>query len=110
MTFSEALNAVRDGKKIGRSGWNGRKLGKVAFIVFQPGYPSGIPINANTSAALGIPEKTVCSFEPYLMLAVSNQIENPDQLEPGTVIPLYKCRPWTPDQRDQLAEDWEVIV
>ena len=98
MKFSQALDACREGKKISRAGWNGRKLGKVAFIVYQKGYPDGIAINKNTSEALGIAEGTNCIFEPYLMLAVHAEEQ-----------PTYKCRPWTPDQRDQLAEDWEVV-
>lgn len=70
LTFSDALKACREGAKIARKGWNGAKLGKVAFIVHQKAYPTGIEINANSAEALGLPEKTVCAFEPYLMLAV----------------------------------------
>lgn len=101
MSFSEALEACRNGAKIARAGWNGAKLGKVAFIVYQKAYPNGIEINANSAEALGLPEKTVCAFEPYLMLAVKCDDEHPTA--------KFKCRPWTPDQRDQLAEDWKIV-
>lgn len=106
LTFGQALAALLEGKKLARIGWNGRKLGKTAFVVYQKAYPSGIPINANTSEALGIPEKTMCAFEPYLMLAV--KLDEGDERR-GENNCEYLCRPWTPDQRDQLAEDWEIV-
>lgn len=106
-SFARALELVAEGKKVGRAGWNGRKLGKTAFVVLQKAYPAGIPINANTSEALGIPEKTMCAFEPYLMLAV--KLEEGDERR-GENACEFICRPWTPDQRDQLATDWEIVA
>ena len=47
VSFSEALEAVRSGRRITREGWNGRGM----FVVYQPGYPNGIPCNANTAEA-----------------------------------------------------------
>lgn len=101
MFFHEALKECREGKRIGRAGWNGRKLGKVAFIVYQKAYPNGIGINANTAEALKLPEGTICAFEHYLMLVVD--------CSDSHATAKFNCRPWTPDQRDQLAEDWEII-
>lgn len=43
--FSRALVDCRLGKKISREGWNASGQ----WVVFQPGYPNGVPINANTA-------------------------------------------------------------
>jgi Protein of unknown function (DUF2829) len=85
--FSAALReCVAEGCKISRLGWNG-------YVVYQPGYPSGIGINANTAKATGIPQGTVMIFGAYLMKYADGVFA-----------------PWTPDQRDLLADDWEVIT
>ena len=87
MDIGDALRAaVQDGAKIARSGWNGKEM----FVVYQRGYPDGIAINANTAAATGIPEGTVCSFLPYLMLRTAD----------GSFVP------WVISQTDALAHDW----
>lgn len=105
--FGAALELARAGKKVAREGWNGRKLGMTAFVVYQKAYPAGIAINANTAEALGLAEKTMCAFDPYLMLAV--QLPEGDERR-GENNCEYLCRPWTPDQRDQLAEDWIEVA
>jgi hypothetical protein len=86
MDFSDALRAVKDGARIARSGWNGKDM----FVVFQPGYPDGIGINANTAAATGISQGTVCVFRPYLMMRTVD----------GSFVP------WVPSVSDVLADDW----
>jgi hypothetical protein len=86
MDFGQALKALRDGQRLAREGWNGKDM----FVVLQAGYPDGIPINANTAEATGIPQGTVCSFRPYLMMkAVDDSFV-----------------PWVASQTDLLAHDW----
>jgi hypothetical protein len=88
--FGEALYQLRDrGNRVTRQGWNAADQ----YVVFQPGYPDGIGINANTARATGIDEGTVCVFRPYLMLKTVD----------GSFVP------WTPTVSDVLAEDWEVV-
>lgn len=87
MDFSEALGLVKDGARIARTGWNGKGM----FVVHQKGYPDGIPINANTAEATGIPQGTVCVFRPYLMMRTVD----------GSFVP------WVISQTDALADDWE---
>jgi hypothetical protein len=41
MTFGEAIEAAKRGLKIARIGWNGKGM----FIVYQKGYPDGIPVH-----------------------------------------------------------------
>lgn len=84
--FGQALAALRQGRKVARAGWNGKGM----FVVFQKGYPDGIPINANTAEATGIPQGTVYVFRPYLMMKAADD----------TLVP------WVASQTDLLADDW----
>ena len=45
MKFGEALEQVKEGKKIFRLGWNGKGM----FVCYQKGYPEGIPSNKQTA-------------------------------------------------------------
>ncbi|TKK84711.1 DUF2829 domain-containing protein [Herbidospora galbida] len=89
MTFSEALQYLKDGEKLAREGWNGVNM----FIVHQNGYPDGIAINKNTAEATGLAEGTVCVFRSYLMMRTAD----------GSFVP------WVVSQTDLLEEDWYVV-
>ena len=85
-----AIHVLKGGKRVARAGWNGR----VMHLAYQPGYPNGIPINANTAAATGLPQGTVCRFLPYIMMRTVD----------GSFVP------WLASQTDILAEDWEDVT
>lgn len=87
--FDRALVHCRRGKKVSRDDWNASGQ----YVVYQRGYPDGIPINANTAMATGIPEGTVCVFRPYLMLCTAD----------GSFVP------WAPTVSDVLARDWVTV-
>lgn len=87
--FDWAINALKNGKKVRRRGWNGKGM----FIFRQKGYPNGIEANKNTSAALGIKEGTVITVTPYLMMRAAD----------GSLV-----TGWLASQTDMLAEDWEL--
>lgn len=89
MDFGEALQALKDGRRVAREGWNGRGM----FVVLQKGYPDGIAINGNTAEATGLPEGTVCRFRPYLMMYTVD----------GDFVP------WVASQTDLLAADWSAV-
>lgn len=91
MDFSDALRVIRrDGSKLTRLGWNASGQ----YVVYQPGYPDGIAINADTAKATGIPQGTVQRFRPYLMLHTAQ----------GDFVP------WTPTVSDALADDWSLVM
>lgn len=87
--FEWALQQLRQGKKVCRSGWNGKGM----YVVYQKAYPDGIPINENTSNATGIDRGTVCRFLPYIMMKTA------------AVLPTFV--PWLASQTDLLSLDWE---
>ena len=84
-----AVSAMRNGLRVQREGWNGKGM----YLAYQPGYPNGIPINANTAKATGEPEGTVLKFLPYVMMRTAQ----------GDFVP------WLCSQTDLLAEDWVVL-
>lgn len=83
MTFSEALNAVKNGKKAKRSGWNGKDqfielATNVSFV-----RPNGEVVNAN--------------HKDMGNKAIAFHCTSGIQLG------------WLASQSDMLSEDWEVI-
>ena len=90
LTFGDALIALKDGKKVARTGWNGKGM----FIFRQKRYPEGIAANKNTAEALGVKKGTQIKVTPYLMMKAAD----------GTLI-----TGWLASQTDILAEDWTIL-
>lgn len=91
MDFSDALRAtVTHGARISRDGWNGAGQ----WVVRQPGYPDGVPLNAATARATGLSEGAVHRIAPYLMMSTVD----------GTLVP------WLPSQSDLFADDWTLAI
>ena len=88
MDFSEALRHLKCGNKICRDGWNGRGM----FVVYQKGYPEGIPCNKQTAEAWDMNEGDLFKCRPYL------QIRNVDGSHSM----------WVPSIGDVLATDWRI--
>lgn len=89
MGIGEAVAAMRLGSRVARAGWNGKGI----YLAYQPGYPNGIAINANTAKATGQPEGTVLKFLPYVMMRTAG----------GEFVP------WLCSQTDLLASDWVTV-
>lgn len=87
--FGYALRFLKKGKKLARTEWNGKGM----FVVYQKGYPEGIPANKNTSEAFGIPEGELFKCEPYLQIRIINGSHSM----------------WVPSINDVLAEDWKLV-
>mgnify|MGYP000106574375 CR=1 FL=1 len=89
MAFGEALEILKRGGRVARKGWNGKGLS----VVYQKGYPNGIPCNKQTAEAWGMREGELFKCEPYLQIS--------------TVDGSHAM--WVPSIRDCLAEDWYVV-
>ena len=89
MNFSEALDLLKQGKKLQRKGWNGKNQ----MVAMQKGYPEGIPTNKNTREAWDLKEGELFVVEPYLQIQTVNKSH----------------AMWVPSINDLFAEDWEVV-
>lgn len=89
-SFSWALDRLKEGKRIHRSGWNGNGM----FAVLQKGYPDGIPCNKQTAEAWGINEGDLFRCEPYMQLKMVNGSHSM----------------WVPSVNDCLSNDWAIVV
>lgn len=89
LTFGLATEAAKKGLKIARTGWNGKGM----FVVYQKGYPQGIPCNKQTAQAWGLNEGDLFRCEPYLQIKMVNGSH----------------AMWVPSINDVLAEDWMIV-
>jgi hypothetical protein len=89
MSLGLAIEAAEMGKKVARDGWNGKGL----FVVYQKGYPQGIPCNKQTAAAWGMNEGDLFMCNPYLQI---RQADGSHSM-------------WAPSVGDALAKDWFIV-
>jgi hypothetical protein len=89
LTFGLAIEALKQGKKVARQGWNGKGM----FVVYQKCYPQGINCNKQTADAWGLNEGDLFKCEPYLQIKMANGSHSM----------------WVPSINDILAEDWTII-
>lgn len=85
-TFGQALEVLKDGKKVARWGWNGKGM----FLFLVP----GSTFQVNRPPLLGIyPEGTTVNYHAHIDMKTADD----------------KVVPWLASQTDMLAEDWEIV-
>lgn len=83
MNFSNALDELKFGKKMTRTGWNGKGM----FLFLVP----GSSFKVNRPPLMGIyPEGTPIDYHPHIDMRTAD----------GTIVP------WVASQTDLLANDW----
>ncbi|HDR7275067.1 TPA: DUF2829 domain-containing protein [Bacillus paranthracis] len=89
MNFGKAIEALKQGKKVARKGWNGKGM----WVVLMPSLflEAGV-VNGRTSKHLG--QGVDLDSQPYIAMFTADK-----KWQPG----------WLASQADILAEDWEVI-
>lgn len=86
MDFSAALLALKGGKRVQRSGWNGKGM----FVFLVP----GSTFQVNRPPLLGIyPEGTIINYHGHVDMKTAD----------GQIVP------WLCSQTDLLATDWQEI-
>lgn len=90
MNFGEALRRLKLGKKMARTGWNGKGM----FVVYQKGYPEGIPCNKQTAEAWGMQEGDLFRCNPYLQIRC---VDGSHSM-------------WVPSINDILSNDWIEVM
>lgn len=86
MNFSDALNEIKAGKKLQRSGWDGE--GMFIFLV------NGSEFEVTRPPLLGIlPPGTVARYQSHIDIRTAD----------GSIVP------WLCSQSDMLADDWKEV-
>lgn len=84
--FSVALCWLKEGKRVARSGWNGKGM----FLFLVP----GSTFKVNRPPLLGIyPEGTEINYHAHIDMRTAQ----------GTIVP------WLASQTDLLSNDWELV-
>lgn len=89
MNFGQALEALKQGKRVERKGWNGKGM----FLVLVPGSQGLTVEEGRPFAKAGLPVGTKFNYLPHIdMFTVQ-----------GNFVP------WLASQTDMLAEDWQNV-
>ena len=80
MNFGQAIEALREGKKVCRAGWNGRGV----FIELQT------------------PTKLSKMTSPYIFIDTTG-LQTDNESAPKSLVP------WLASQTDMLAVDWQEV-
>ena len=93
MTFSDALKLLKEGKKLARSGWNGKNQFVVMMpALYLPPYNTQDTLRkVNDRTAKYIGEDKPLDSQPYFALYNAQ-----GKWQPG----------WVPSTGDLLADDW----
>lgn len=93
MNFGKALEALKNGKKVARNGWNGKGM----FLYMTE--CSVVPFeNLRGNAAIFVNEENTRLKEVYICPHIDMKAAD------GTLV-----IGWLASQTDMLAEDWEII-
>jgi hypothetical protein len=96
LSFGKAIEAMKNGKKVARSGWNGKNM----FIVIMPELnlppyntqDTNRKVNDRTAKWVG--KDTPLESQPYIAMFTAQK-----KWQPG----------WTASQSDMLSNDWIVV-
>lgn len=96
MNFGQALEALKDGKKVAREGWNGKGMwiALMPALYLPPYNTQGTERKVNDRTAKHIGEDKPLDSQPYIAMWTAKE-----QWQPG----------WLASQADMLAEDWTVL-
>ena len=89
MNFGQAIEALKDNKKVCRSGWNGRGM----WLILVAGSKGIRPVAGTPYSNAGITDKV--DIEPHVDMFTAQ-----GNMQPG----------WLASQTDMLADDWEVLL
>ncbi len=87
VSFSKALDHLKEGKAVARKGWNGK--GMFIYLVPENKYPAQTGV-----AKKHFGEDSLVPYGGYLAMKTAQD----------------NVVPWLASQTDILAEDWELIV
>lgn len=106
LNFGQAIEAMKQGKSVARSGWNGKGMcislnkGSIAPEVYgftgmdHPEYPHGSTIDGVDMGLFGLGDTGTVTRLPNIDMKIAS----------GTIV-----RGWLASQTDILAEDWMIV-
>ena len=96
MDFGQAIEKLKQGKKVAREGWNGKGMWIVLMPpLYLPPFTTqepGAKVNDRTAKHIGI--DVPLDSQAYIAMWTANK-----QWQPG----------WLASQPDILADDWEIV-
>lgn len=102
MKFGEAIEALKDGKRVTRTGWNGKGL----FVFMQ------VPaiINKETVPKMqSLPQSVKDHFQKIFDTASEQITTITYSNQMALVAPSNLITGWAPSSSDTLAEDWVIL-
>ena len=84
MNFGDALEALKDGKRVARGGWNGKNM--YIFLAYEADFVTDADISAFDQMEVEVGDMLVMKTAQ-------------DTFQPG----------WLASQADMLAEDWYIV-
>lgn len=96
MTFGDAIEALKNQKRVARSGWNGKGMWLVLMpaLALPPFNTQGTERKVNDRTAKWIGEDQPLDCQPYIAMFNAQK-----QWQPG----------WLASQADMLADDWAIV-
>lgn len=88
MNFGQAIEALKDGYKVQRSGWNGKGM----WLILVPGSLGIRPVAGTPYSNAGLTSEI--NINPHIDMFTAQ-----GDMQPG----------WLASQTDMLAEDWQVV-
>lgn len=88
MHFGDAIEALKKGHKVARSGWKGKNM----WLILVPGSKGVRPVAGTPYSKAGITQEV--NIEPHIDMFTAQ-----GNMQPG----------WLASQADMLAEDWQVV-
>ncbi len=88
MNFGNAIQSLKEGNKVARSGWNGKGM----FIILVPSSPNIKPVAGTPYSNAGIKQSVTISAHIDMFTASGD-------MQPG----------WLASQADMLADDWNTL-
>ena len=86
MNFGNAIEALKEGKRVARAGWNGKGM----FLFLVPG--GNFIVNREPLLSI-MGEGAQITYRPHIDMKDAE----------GKVVP------WLASQTDMLAEDWQIV-
>ena len=108
MDFGKALEALKQGKRVARLGWNGKGM----FIFMRPA--DEITLNTVVFNIKSIPQSVKDFLSRKTDPSKEDRLDGESKIKFGSYLCMYAAdgsivNGWLASQTDMLAEDWVIL-